>query len=88
MGKESNEHINARIIHCLISKLSKLYPQPDCIEDDGTDNEDEIQQSNQHSSDNWESTGAKKLFGYSTSYIPTEKEDDINDEDIESIVLQ
>jgi hypothetical protein len=32
--------------------------------------------------------GFKKLFGYSSYYIPSEKEDDIDDEDIESIVLQ
>jgi hypothetical protein len=64
-----------------------LYPQSDCIKDDYVGNKDEIKQSNQYSWDYWKSNGAKKLSGHSSSYIPTEEEDDIDDENIESFIL-
>ena len=83
MERESNDQVKARVIRCLMDKLSELYPQHDCIEDERADNEVEIQ------SDYWESRGAKKLFGYSSSYIPTEEEDDDDyHQDIESIVMK
>jgi hypothetical protein len=63
-------------------ELSKLFLKHDIIEEYNIDNEEMIQQTTQYRRDNWELNRAIKLFGFSSGYISTGEEDDIDDEDI------